>query len=149
MLATYPLRKLGSNPVFARDPVPEVMDQCNEPPNLNRILIMRKEVVGMDMSFDGEQGQHALVANHGWEVVTVRQRAVYDSMKILKTGTCPDAEAPRIYVRSAESIRQEGRNYLAYTSFMHSAGLDFCGDRDFPDRGIGVVPGVFAEVQKH
>jgi hypothetical protein len=111
---------------------------------------MRKEVVGRNMPFDGEQGQNALVTSYGQRVVTVRERAFYNAINILKTGTCSDNRTPWTYARSADIVHRNGFNYrLAVGGFAPGAGVyvDYSLFLDFALANVGVGPGVPAEVQ--
>ncbi len=100
------------------------------------------------MPFDGEQGQQTLVTSCGQRVVTVRERAFYDAINILKTGTCPDTRTPWTYARSAEIVHRNGFNYRAVVGgFAPGAGVYVYYFLDFAHENVGVGPGVPAEVQ--
>ncbi len=145
MLATYPIAGMENGPVFESRANIEVFNQCNTSQDRNRILIMRREVVGRNRYFDG---QNALVTSYGQRVVTVRERAFYDTINILKTGTCPDKRAPRSFARSAELVRIGGFNYIAVVGgFAPGAGVYVYYRSDFANRYSGVGPGASAEVQ--
>ncbi|MES2200224.1 MAG: hypothetical protein V4489_08665 [Chlamydiota bacterium] len=141
MLTTYPLSRKGNGPVFDKGSGPAVFEQCYTPPDQNRILIMRREVVGTNRLFNSERDQNALVTNRGWKVVTVRQRGFYDAIEILKTGTCSDGQAPWTYARSAERDCK-----VAIGGFASSVGVLVSHNYGFAHDFVGVVPGVFAEV---
>jgi hypothetical protein len=146
MLATYPLAGMENGRVFNSDSSPTVFNQCNASQDRNRILIMRKEVVGRNMPFDGK---NVLVTSCGQRVVTVRERAFYDAINILKTGTCPDNRTPWTYARSAEFVHINGFNYrAAIGGFAPGAGVSvvhYC--YGFTRDCVGVGPGASAEVQ--
>ena len=84
MLATYPIVESNYGPVFNPDSHADVFDQCNNPSDQNRLLIMRREVVGRRMPVDGERGANAEVINRGLKVVTVRQRAFFKACPLTK-----------------------------------------------------------------
>lgn len=148
MLAKYPLAGMENGPVFNRNLRSVVVDRCNPPSDRNRLLIMRKEVVARGKPFDGEHGQNAQVTNRGLEVATVRQRALFNAIHVLKTGTCSDSRKPWTYARSAEYVRGLlGHHYRAVVgSFAPGVGMTIY-DPDFESETTGVVPAISAEVQ--
>jgi hypothetical protein len=152
MLAIYPLAGMENGPVFdltSSSSSSRVFNQCNTLQDQNRILIMRKEVVGRNMPFDGEQGQQTLVTSCGQRVVTVRERAFYDAINILKTGTCSDNQAPWSFARSAEVVLINGFNFrAAIGGFAPGAGVHvYSLLHDIPVPNVGVGLGASAEVQ--
>ncbi|MES2199465.1 MAG: hypothetical protein V4489_04790 [Chlamydiota bacterium] len=155
MLATYPLSGKEHGPVFNPVSWPEVFNQCDTPPDQNRILIMRREVVEKGIPFVGEKGQEAWVTNHGWKVVLLRQRGFYDAITILKTGMCSDTRAPEVsawtYARSDEGVRlRSGRYRAAIGGFIRGVGVNVSGCEGYVlDAQAGVVPGVSAGVRDH
>jgi hypothetical protein len=142
MLTTRPLAGMENGPVFNPNSNYDFFNQCNAPPNLNKILIMRKAVVGGGMPFEA---QKALVTSYGQRVVTVRERALYNAVEILKTGTCPDLST---YARSAEPVHSDGRDYKAAIGFFAPKyGLYIGGSSvGFASIDLGVVSGVFADL---
>ncbi|MES2199364.1 MAG: hypothetical protein V4489_04270 [Chlamydiota bacterium] len=147
MLADFPLAGNENGPLFRPNCEPKVFNQCNTPPDHNKILIMRKEVTATYSNFDGKQGQRALVTNRKWEVVTVRQRGFHNIIKILETGTCPDGGTKEIFARGAESFEFSGRIYNPIIGgFKPKIGMGVCMQRDYELFNVGVVPGIFAEV---
>ena len=147
MLAAHPLAGGENTPVFDPNSWSEVFDQCNAPSAQNGILIMRREVVARNLPFDGEHGQQALVRSRGWEVVTVRQRGFFNTIKILETGTCSDGRAPWTYARGPEIVHWQGEDYeAALGGFAPRVGVFVSYHYYFVRVSVGVVPGGPAEV---
>lgn len=147
-LAKYPLAGIKNGPVFDSSSEAEVFNQCNAPSDQNRVLIMRKEVVARNTPFTGDHGQKAQVINQRCEVMTVRLRAFYNAIMILKNGTCPDSQNPLTYVRSAEHVSFGTTTYKAgIGGFVPGVGVRvYSYLLEHPLCHVGIVPVSPAEI---
>lgn len=142
MLATYPLAGMVHGCVFRPNSYKEVFDQCNRPSDQNRILIMRRQAVKMNRSFGDTEGQKEEVSRQGLDIVTVRERAFFDAIQILRFGTCPDTEWTR--VNSGEIVKYYNEDRHANIGlFVRREGLAvFANYTNDVNPNLGVVPGV-------
>ncbi|MES2200106.1 MAG: hypothetical protein V4489_08075 [Chlamydiota bacterium] len=141
-LVTYfPVGKVN-RPVFREHLLDDNLDffnQCNAPSVQNSILIMRKKNVIRD---------DIQVTNCGWEITTLRERTVYNSIKILKTGKCLEKKGQSIlFVRSAERLNVVGTcNIPLIGHFIPKIGLSL--GQTNGTYYSGIVPCIHAEVPK-
>ncbi len=150
-LSKYPLKGKEHFPVFNKNSWTVGFEYSTAFPNQIGVRIMRRCIIKKTRS-ENFNKQSALVEqlapNHGFEVESVRRRALFNAVSILTTGECPDGRGEHFwtYARGSDTVTIEGRVYrLVVGGFAPGAGvvvvLNPFGLDDF-----GVVLGGSAEV---
>lgn len=142
VLASYPLKGKENIPVFNYFNA-IVLQQCNTCPDQISVYFMRKQVVGRGMRYEDQEN---LVKDKGFEVPSLRVRVLFDTISILKNGTCPDGRWA--YSRHPEITRYNNAYYYHSTVggfFAPRTGVNI--DDDYYDYfdSLGVVAGRPAE----
>jgi hypothetical protein len=152
LLTRNPLAGIQNGPVF-HFPMPlEVIDHFGAPPSHNQLYLMRNQSVLTNRCFPC---QKAGVEQHRWEITGVRLRALYDTIKILQTGTCPDTlnpartRNPGQFVRTSECAPPPfpPNHHAIIGDYSYGHGLDLLMTNSLARHGIAVVPGISAEVR--
>jgi hypothetical protein len=142
-LCSYPLRGKENMPVFNEDFMNGVFDQCNPSPDQVRVYFMRKCIVeqSKDRSYPD---QKRLVEDQGFEVTSLKVRALFDAIMILESGTCPDNKnsLQSTFARTSDTVNT---NYgvglqVIIGSFAQGVGVNVMGYDSSDDRSMGVVP---------
>jgi hypothetical protein len=140
-LCSYPLKGKENMPVFDGCFVPEVFDTCADKTN---VYFMRKCLIWQSKN-TSYSDQEALVKTQGFEVTPLRERAIFDAIKILESGTCPDVRYPWNFVRSPDTVCYlNGIHRAVIGGFSPCFGMDIYASYGID--AVGVVPGVSAEV---
>jgi hypothetical protein len=146
VLCSYPLKGKENMPVFDENSAAEVFKQCGACPDKISVYFMRRHVAEQSRG-KSYPDQEKLVKEEGFEVTPLRARVLFNSLKILQDGTCPDARNPLTYARSPDIVHYG--NNAAYHSIVGGFALRAGAhvlfsyfDSDF----VGVVPGGSAEV---
>jgi hypothetical protein len=142
VLCSYPLKGKENMPVFAGDSEDEVFKQCAACPNEISVYFMRRYVVDLSRG-KSYADQETLVKAEGFKVTPLRERVLFNFLKILQDGTCPDTSYPLTYVRSSDAVHF-GNNQLIVGGFLPRAGVFIIGDDVQDQVCVGVVPGVSA-----
>ncbi len=145
VLCSYPLKGKENMPIFAYFNL-EVSQQCNTRPDKMSVYFMRRHVVNQSRKQPYAE-QEKPVKDKGFEVPSLRVRVLFDTVSILKDGTCPDANTPRLtYSRHPETVRNGNNVYHSVIGgFAPGAGVHVYY-YDYYHDDIGVVPGRPAEV---
>ena len=152
VISRYPLKGKENFPVFNKnDSWAEAFKHSTSFPAQVGLRIMSRSILEESREL-GFVGQQALVEEkapkQGFEVESIRRRALFDVVSILKTGECPDRRGEHLwtYVRGPDAVTINGQAYrLAVGGFAAGAGV-FVGDGSFGYGHFGVVPGGSAEV---
>jgi hypothetical protein len=152
VISRYPLKGKENLPVFNKiDSWTEAFEHSTSFPAQVGLRIMSRSILEESRGL-GFGGQQALVEkkapNQGFELESVRRRALFDAVSILTTGECPDRCGEHLwtYVRGPDTVTINGRAYrLAVGGFAPGAGVSV-RDYDFVNGSFGVVPGGSAEV---
>lgn len=152
VLSKYPLKGKEHLPVFDENYGTPAFEQSTSYPNQIGVRVMRRAILEQTRG-ENFVRQEALVVQElapgqGFEVESVRRRALFNAIQILTTGMCPDGRGERVwtYARGSDTVTVEGRVYrVVVGGFAPGAGLhDF--SYDFDNGSVGVVPGGSAEV---
>jgi hypothetical protein len=145
MLCSYPLKGKENMRVFAylKD---EVFQQCNTRPDKISVYFMRRHVVDQSRGQPYAK-QEKLVKDKGFEMLPLRVRVLFNTVVILKDGTCPDVREPRwTYSRHPDTVRSGNNVYHSVVgAFVPRAGVRV-NSCDFGSDTVGVVLGKPAEV---
>jgi hypothetical protein len=146
MLCSHPLEGKENMPVFTSYSSDAVFNQCSAISNQVSIFFMRRGVAeeSRNMTY---ANQEILVTERGFDITPLRIRALFDSVEILESGTCPDSKKPRYtYARCSDIVRIGSNVYhVCIGGFAPRSGAHVCDD-DYGDDDLGVAPGVAAEV---
>jgi hypothetical protein len=156
VLTQHPLKGQENRPVFTGLFSQNVFNQTNTCAPKDQTRYMWREMVLRNTS---ALDQKALVKAKGNEigapelaVISFLSRAIYDAVKILESGTCPDDRGLELwrYPRFPdEKVVIGGTNCpVALGRFTPGSGADV-GRSNFVDEDLGVVPGGPAEVPGH
>jgi hypothetical protein len=147
VLCAYPLKGAENGPVFHPKSLNEVFDQCgNICPDKVQVYFMMERVANLSRNLPFLDQTH-FVEKQGLQVMPLRERALYDAICILKSGTCPDNRDPWTYARTSDIFHIFGSaRQSAIGGFVPRAGVRVssysCDDHPL----VGVVPGCPAEV---
>ncbi len=151
VLSKYPLKGREHLPVFNKNSGAEAFEHSTSYPSQIGVRIMRRSILEKTRSENFDR-QNALVEglapNQGFEVESVRRRALFNAVSILNTGMCPDDRGERLwtYARGSDTVTIDGRVYqLVVGGFVPGAGVRV-HDFDIVSVDLGVVPGGSAEV---
>ena len=149
MLCSHPLEGKKNMPVFASYSNDAVFNQCSAISNQVRIFFMKRCIAeeSRNMTY---ANQEILVTERGFDITPIRIRALFDSVEILESGTCPDSEKPRYtYARCSDIVRiGSSVCHAGIGGFAPRSGA-CVSDSGCDYDGIGVAPGVAAEVLRH
>ncbi|HSW86883.1 MAG TPA: F-box protein [Rhabdochlamydiaceae bacterium] len=147
VLSSYPLKGKENMPVFSRYFNEEIFRQCNTCPDKISVYFMRRDVVNQSRG-KPYAVQEKFVKDKGYKVTPLRIRVLFDSVVILKDGTCPDACKPRWnYSYHPETFRYDNDvNHPVVGGFVPHTGVDVTRYNFDGDDSVGVVPGNPAEV---
>ena len=156
LLAKYLFAKHANGPVI-KYLSPELMFKFFSEPNPSNLTltktalyIMRKEVIGRDLSYVDQQ---KLVKTHHLEITPLDIRLLSNTVGILKFGTCPDTEIPaKTYARTSTLVQYSYDNRdcpMVIGGFVPAIGLDVSTDYFSANAHNydGVATGIPAEVQ--
>jgi hypothetical protein len=142
VLCSYPLKGKENMPVFDERSENEVFEQCNALPDKIAVYFMRRHVIdqGKRMLYDE---QRKLVEDKGFEVTPLRIRAIFDSVDILKEGTCPDGRASQGYIYShhSETVFYGCNVYHTFIGCFHPGDGLLVNDDLFDEAFNSVAPG--------
>jgi len=148
-LSSYPINGKENLPVFAKNSWDEAFRQGTSFPERVGVYFMRRFVVEQSRGLPfAAQETIVTTPNEGFTVTPLRIRALFDSISILRSGTCPDGRGKRRWTiaRTSDIIRLNNREYhLEIGGFAPGSGVGV-GRDDIDDDDIGVVPGGPAEV---
>jgi len=135
-LTCFPLKRVSNGPVFDERCDTEVIEPCNAAPTRNSLLIMGK--VAQAARLNTTEQAHK-VNQHGFKAATVRQRAIHNAIRILKTGINP--EQYWMIVRSPESVNANNNVvYPVLGEFGKDLGMSIYGDAGQAKPRVGFVP---------
>jgi hypothetical protein len=143
-ICSYPLRGKEHMPVFRKGFWPDLLKRfC---PDTVGLYFMRKQIAAQSRGlFYFEQEE--FIKRKGFEITPLRERALFDSVTILKSGTCPDNQNPTTYVCNPDTIHFCNEVYqTAIGGFVPHAGVLIQMSNSYDRTLFGVVPGVSAEV---
>ena len=80
----------------------KIFEQCAPCRTRNRIWCMRKEVA-LETRNKTYDEQKSIVEAQGDEVTPFLVRAIFDAVKILTSGTCPDNQNPLTFARTTDT----------------------------------------------
>ena len=147
VLCSHPLSGKENMPVFDKGYDPDVFKQCAPCPDRNRVWFMRK-CVAEQTRRESYAEQKKLVEAQGDEVTPLRVRALFDSVKILTSRTCPDNNDPQAFTfaRTSDTVRCGNKvHQLVIGGFAPYRGMH--ADDDYGHEGhSGVAPGIPADV---
>lgn len=148
VLSSSPLKGKENMPVFVLFN-PEVLKQCNTRPDKISVYFIRKNVVDQSRG-QPYAGQEKLVKDEGFEMPPLRIRVLFDTVVMLKNGTCPDASQPRwTYSCHPETVSHDNgdnSHHVVVGGFTpHFGGLVMFFDYG-SNASFGVVPGRPAEI---
>ena len=146
MLCAYPLKGKENTPVFDKNFSDAVFNHCNSHPDKVTVYFMRKRVADQSRN-QSYAAQQEIVKSEEFEVTPLRERALLDSVMILKSGTCPDNRNPPIFARTRDAVLYGSDVYQSVVGgFAPRVGVCVSYDDYVAHDYFGVVPGVPAEV---
>jgi hypothetical protein len=144
VLCSYPLKGKENMPVFDENSEAEVFKQCGLCSGKISVYFMRRHLVEQSRGKSYVE-QEKLVKGEGFEVTPLRERVLFNSLKILQDGTCPDARNPLTYARSPDTVHYgNNAHHSVVGGFAPCAGARV-DDYGYDDERFGVVPGGSAE----
>lgn len=146
VLCSYPLKGKENVPIFARYSDDKIFNQCGASSNNVRVYLMRKYIAD-ESWYKTCIDQENFVNEKGFDITPFRIRILYDAVKILESGTCPDSESLwYTYARCSDILHYNDEVYLAagIGGYAPCSGtIDVYGVDD--ESSHGVVPCVSAE----
>jgi hypothetical protein len=160
VICSYPLRGKENMPVFAKDhplfqPLgAEILNQCSTHPDKIGVYFMRKQVA-KQTKWEFYANQKKLVEFKGFKVTPLKERALFDAVNILKSGTCPDKlvyKRGTIYVhncvRNSDTVFCHNRAYQSsiggFNRGVRGLVIDISDDNAVSN--TYVVPGISAAI---
>jgi hypothetical protein len=125
----------------------EVFDQCAASSDKTSVYFMRRCIVEKSRNLDYTR-QEQLVKQYGFGVTPIRIRALFHTIVILESGTCPDTNRLRYTYARCPDIVHIGNNghHVVIGGFAPDSGVRVLYFSDCDNDRIGVAPGVPAEV---
>ena len=137
-------------PVFSMYSLNLVFNQCGTALEQTGVYFMRKHIAESSRGLSYAD-QEALVRAQGFDVTPLRERAIFNAVSILTSGTCADDRHPWTYARTPDLVipPTTGNHYhTVIGGFAPGAGV-VVGRYYFGNDDVGVVPGGPAEVRGH
>lgn len=122
ILCSYPLKGKENTPVFDKTSLTEVFNQCHTCADKVRVYFMRKHIANQSKGV-AYVDQEELVKRHGFEVTPLIVRALFDSITILDSGTCPDDRKPWAFTRNRDTVLYNNVYQSIIGGFALRAGM--------------------------